>query len=128
MYIFNLSLSDPDGLLEINNKHLKKIIGDGYEYTVGVYANDLDEAYEKVHSHVEDDFKSELDFDKFKNCFVVKYKEPIMTASQLVIYVQKLINKYGNKPISIGGSYVTSLSDFVRLDKDSDSINIEGVF
>lgn len=128
MYIFTLKLEDPSNLININNKNLKRDIENGYVYDVSLYAKDLDEAYVKAHKIVEDDFESNIYLEDFKRAFSVRYKDPIITASQLVIYVQNMINKYGNKPLFINGSFVTNLSDYIKVDKKEECLKIESVF
>lgn len=65
---------------------------------------------------------------KVQAAFELATVDEIAKASDLIKYLEKLTEKYGDLPLMVNGSVVIDLSDFFFLDSEKGFINIDSDF
>ena len=104
MYLFRVKLDEVSDKIPESHQGL----------IVSLYINFNEDIYDKMHELLNEEMNIEIDRIEVENVCEVISQENVLTASQLIIYLQNLVSKHGNKPLMVNGSVVSHFSDFIN--------------
>lgn len=114
MYLFKVRLSEIDERISKSHRG----------YVLCIYVNYNEDVYDKVFEFISNDLNICIDRADVESVCEIISQEDVLTTSQLIIYLQNLVNKHGNKPIVVNNLIVKHFNDFVKLSEDSKFVSI----